>query len=369
MANDGRPTIRDVARAAGVSKGAVSFALNGRDGVSDDTRARILAVAAELGWAPSARARALSSSRARAVGLVIARPPETLWADPFFSVFVAGIETVLSRRGYALVLQVVPTHLSEDEAYRRLARDGRIDGAFLTDLLVDDPRPRLLRELGVPTVRIAPEGHESEPSVVVDDRPGILAAVRHLIGLGHTRIAHVAGPQTYVHGVSRRVAWEQAMTTAGLPTSLLVESNFSAQGGADATKTLLDLDSPPTAIVYANDLMAAAGLSVAAGRGLEMPGQLSVTGFDDTAMSAHLTPPLTTVRTDVLGWGAAAATALLSLCDERAETSYGPSRPARPTRDPGTHVRPPAEIHPAEVHLPPPTLVVRGSTAAPRRSS
>ena len=112
-----RPTIADVARAAGVSRGAVSFALNDRPGVADATRARILAVAAELGFTPSHRARALSSSRALTVGLVIARQPETLSADPFFPAFIAGIEKTLAERGQALLLQVVPDQESERRNY------------------------------------------------------------------------------------------------------------------------------------------------------------------------------------------------------------------------------------------------------------
>lgn len=349
MAASGRPTITDVAEAAGVSKGAVSFALNGRAGVSDETRARILDVATRLGWTPSVRARALSSARAMAVGLVIARPPETLAADPFFSVLVAGIETALSERGHALLLQVVPSHLSEEDAYRRWARDGRIDGVFLTDLRVDDPRPALLRSLELPAVHLTPEPHETESSVVVDDRPGITTAVAHLVDLGHTRVAHVGGPLSYVHGASRRAAWQDAMAAADLHADLFVESDFSAEGGAEATRQLLDRSDPPTAIVYANDLMATAGVAVAAARGLDVPGDLSVTGFDDTPVSAHLVPGLTTVRTDVLRWGAAAGSALLELCDAAAE-----GRAPSPEN--------------AVVHLPPPTLVVRGSTAAPRRS-
>src|ERR687889_2834032 len=108
-----RPTISDVARAAGVSKGAVSFALNDRPGVSPGTRERILKAAAELGWTPSSKARALSVSKALAVGLVIARSPETLRADPFFPSFIAGVESELSAHGYALLLQVVPEHEGE----------------------------------------------------------------------------------------------------------------------------------------------------------------------------------------------------------------------------------------------------------------
>ena len=149
-----RPTITDVARAAGVSKGAVSFALNGKPGVGAQTRERILAVAHDLGCTPSLRGRALSVSRALAVGLVIARTPETLGVDPFFASFITGIETVLSERGHALMLQVVSDERSEHESYRRLAASGRVDGVFLTDMRVDDLRQQLLDDLGLPTVMI-----------------------------------------------------------------------------------------------------------------------------------------------------------------------------------------------------------------------
>src|SRR5690349_5991554 len=141
-----RVTIADVARAAGVSPGAVSFALNDRPGVADETRERIRAIAAELGFTPSHRGRALSASRALAVGLVIARQPETLSADPFFPAFIAGIEKTLATHGQALLLQVVPDQESERRSYETLAASGRVDGVFLTDLHVDDPRPDLDRK-------------------------------------------------------------------------------------------------------------------------------------------------------------------------------------------------------------------------------
>ena len=332
-------TITDVARTAGVSKSAVSFALNGRPGVAADTRERILAVARDLGWTPSLRGRSLSVSRALAVGLVIARPPETLGADPFFASFITGIETVLSARGYALMLQVVGDEASEHESYRRLTGNGRVDGVFLTDMRVDDLRPQLLDDLNLPTVVIGRNpGHGPWSAVYIDDQPGIAAAVEHLVALGHERIAHVAGPSEFVHGLSRRTAWTQSVSDAGLAPGPCITSDFSAQGGADATRQLLDLDDPPTAIVYANDLMAIAGMSTAIGRGVEVPGQLSVTGFDDTPLAAYLQPALTTVRTDVVGWGRAAATQLLALVD----------------REGGR-----------EIDLPPPEFVIRASTAPP----
>ena len=324
-----RHTINDVARAAGVSKGAVSLAFNNRPGVAANTRARILATALELGWTPSPRARALSVSRALAVGLVMARPPDTLRADPFFPSFIAGVESELSREGYALLLQVVPEHDAEHQSYRRLSSEGRVDGVFVTDLYVDDPRPALLAQLGLPAVIVGPVLSEAYwPAVGVDDQPGITAAVEHLLGLGHTRIAHVGGPSGMVHGRSRREAWAAALAGAGHPEGPWVEGDFSAEAGATATRQLLDLPDPPTAIVYANDLMAIAGLSVAFARGIQVPGRLSITGYEDTELAAHVQPPLTTVSTDVIGWGRAAARRLLELVDGRDATDF-PLQPPR----------------------------------------
>ncbi len=338
-----RPTIDDVARDAGVSKGAVSFALNNRPGVAPATRDRILRVAADLGWTPSHRARALAADRALAVGLVIARPPETLGADPFFPAFIAGIEAALAPLGQSLLLQVVPDRERELDGYRRLAADGRVDGVFLTDLRIDDPRPALLDEVGLPAVLIAPscDDHQGGVCVCVDDRPGIRAVVEHLLQLGHTRIAHVAGPAEFVHSASRLEAWAGALRAAGAPVGPLERADFSAQGGALATERLLDLPDPPTAIVYANDLMAIAGSAVAAGRGVDVPGDLSITGFDDTEVTAHVRPPITTVRTDAFAWGRAAAVRLTSLI-------AGNDAP--------------------KITLPRPLLVIRDSTAVPRPS-
>ncbi|GAB3994343.1 LacI family DNA-binding transcriptional regulator [Nocardioides marmoraquaticus] len=310
-----RPTIADVARAAGVSKGAVSFALNDRPGISADTRRRILEAAEGLGWTPNAGARALSTSRSMAVGLVLARAPEVLRADAFFPSFIAGLETVLSAHDRALLLQVAER--DDQAAYRRLARDGRVDGVLVTDLRVGDRRPALLAELDLPAVLVGPDLGETWGPLQVacgaDDAPAVVETVQHLLDLGHRRIAHVAGPQQLVHGRSRRRAFEQALLEAGVVPGPVVEADFSAESGARATAQLLDLADPPTAIVLANDLMATAALAVAHERGVDVPGQLSLTGFDDTEIAAHLRPALTTVRTDVVAWGRTAATRLLRL--------------------------------------------------------
>lgn len=330
-------TISDVARAAGVSKGAVSYALNDQPGVSDETRRRILEIANQLGWKPSLRAKGFSSSKAYALGLVVARDLKLLGTDPFFPAFIAGLETTLAEQEYSLVLTVATHPGAEARIYRKLVEDGRVDGVVLTDMRNDDSRIALLEELQIPAVTLdRSETHSPFPAVCTDTTDAIRAAVQHLIDLGHTRIAHVGGAQAYIHGRSRHRAWEGALTGAGLPADLFIESDFTARGGAEATETLLRRPDRPTAIVYANDLMATAGQSFAQTHGFSVPGDLSITGFDNAEFAQYLNPPLTTISSDPLTWGQVAATLLLNQLD-------------------GTHDG-------KDVLLPPPDLLIRGST-------
>jgi DNA-binding LacI/PurR family transcriptional regulator len=305
-----RPTIADVAQRAGVSRSSVSFALNNRPGLAEETRARILAAAEELGWRPSRPARALSLGQAGALGLVLTREPDLIGADPFYPAFMAGIESVLSEQGDGLVLHVASAERERD-VYERLAADRRVDGVLLTDLRVDDPRPALTASLDLPTVVVGPaEWAEGHCAVELDDEPAYVAAVRALATGGHTRIAHVEGPREYRHAVRRRQAWERTMAEFGLPPGPLRPGGFTAEGGARATRELLTLGEPPTAIVYGNDLAATAGLAVAHELGVSVPGELSLVGYDDTPLAQYTHPPLASARADAAGWGAAAARAL-----------------------------------------------------------
>src|SRR4051812_39605646 len=199
-----RVTIRDIAERAGVSKGAVSYALNGRPGVSDDTRDRILAIADELGWYPNRAARALSAARAGACGLVLARPARTLALEPFFMEFIAGVESELSARSIALTLQLVQDVEQEIEVYRRWWGEHRVDGILMVDLRVEDPRIEELVRLGLPTVVVGgPVANGALPAVWHDEASVIVEAVQYLAALGHRRIAQVAGVAEFVHTIHR----------------------------------------------------------------------------------------------------------------------------------------------------------------------
>ncbi|MGH9246439.1 MAG: LacI family DNA-binding transcriptional regulator [Acidimicrobiales bacterium] len=335
-------TIADVARRAGVSKGLVSLALNDRPGVAPTTRARILEAAGDLDWRPSQAALALTHDRAYAVGFVLARPASLLAADPFFPAFISGVETELSARRSALVLQVVDDVGSELAVYKQLTADRRVDGVIVADLRVEDPRPAALARLDLPAVTLGrPDGPRGGPAVVLDDQPGVAAAVEHLATLGHERIAYVAGPEELLHARHRRNAWRGALERLGLPEGPLMPGDFSGASGSAATEQLLD-QSPsrrPSAVVFANDLMAVAGMSAAQRRGVRVPDELSVVGFDDAALAGYVHPPLTTVAQDAAAWGRAATRALLDLVDHGVD---------------------------ADVELPSARLVVRESTGAPR---
>ena len=317
MRERSRPTLADVARAAGVSKTAASYALNGRGGVSADTRQRVEAIARELNWQPSVRGRALAHSRSFAVGLVLSRPARLLAVDPFFATFVAGLEEVLAAHDDALVLRVVRDEQQEAVAYERLAGSGAVDGFVVTDLRAHDPRLPLLDRLQAPAVVLGEQqtgdGHCSW--ITLDDRTGVCEAARHLLALGHQRVAHVAGPSMFLHAASRERALCDTLARAGLGPCDTEPGDFTPEGGAAATKRLLDRPAPPTAIVYGNDLMALAGVGVLREAGLEVPADVSVVGFDDAPLAAHTHPPLSTVRADVLSWGATAAVELLRLLD------------------------------------------------------
>ncbi len=297
-----------------MSKGAVSLALNDRPGVSDATRKRIADAADALGWRPSARAKALSQSRGFAVGLILARPSGQLATDPFFGQLLAGVESELAAAGYVLVFSVVDDAEAEAETYRRLADEGRVDGVLLTDVRIDDPRYALVAELGLEAVVVGrPHPASPLPGIAADERTAIARAVGVLVELGHTSIAHISGPPELVHSAERQSAWSDALLAAGLPAGRVVDGDFTADGGARATRLLLKSrrPPPPTAILYANDLMAMAGLRVARELGVRVPEDLSVVGFDDTPLAELVEPPLTTIRQDPVAAGVAAARVLL----------------------------------------------------------
>ncbi|MDQ1293846.1 MAG: hypothetical protein QG608_1727 [Actinomycetota bacterium] len=310
-----RPTIADIALRAGVSKGAVSYALNDRPGVSASTRARVLQIAQDLGWEPNSAARALSAARSDTVGLVLARPARMLTVEPFFTEFIAGIEMELAERRIALLLQVVEDHAAELTTYRRWWQARRVDGIFLVDLCVQDERVRALAEGGMPTVVVGggPEGVGGLTSVWTDDATAMTAAVEYLVALGHRRIARVGGPPELQHTRVRTRAFLEATTRAGIRNAPVADTDFTDEVGASTTRALLAGKDRPTAILYDNDIMAVAGIGVAGELGLQVPEELSLLAWDDSMLCRLTHPSLSAMGHDVPAYGAHAARRLLAL--------------------------------------------------------
>ncbi len=333
-----RPTIADVARRAGVSATAVSFAVNDRPGVSPETRERILDVARELGWRPSASARALTEARTRAIGLVLARDPGQLELDAFFVRFLSGIERTLAPADHALLLQIVPADGSL-AAYARLARGGRVDGCLLTDIEVDDPRFALLEAEGVPAVLAGrPAGPCPFPWLETRHAEGVDAAVAHLRELGHERIAFLGGSAEHEHVRARCARWRATAGRAAGPEEYATTApTVPPDASAAARRTL---EAGATAVVCTSDALALPVLREARSAGLDVPGDVSVVGFDDSPLAALASPALSSVRVDYAEFGAAAAAALLAAIAGEPVPGYSASAPE---------------------------LVPRSSTAQPRR--
>ncbi|MFI9045660.1 LacI family DNA-binding transcriptional regulator [Streptomyces sp. NPDC053427] len=324
-----RPTIKDIARRAGVSESAVSFALNDRPGVSQDTRARVRRVAEELGWQANSAARALSGDRAGCAGLVLARPAQTLGVESFFLQLVSGIQEVFSTHRTALLFQVVPDLDAECALYRRWWAERRVDGVLVVDPRNQDPRPQLLASLGLPAVVVggladsgpdAPDpaaGHPQLSTVWADDAKAMARVLDHLHALGHRRIAHVAGMPGLAHTERRIRSLRTEADLRGLDEKHVrsVTTDYSDAEGAEATRRILDAAEPPTAIIYDNDVMAVAGASVAAERGIPVPGRLSIVAWDDSALCRVTHPRLTALVRDTPGFGRLAAQELLAVLD------------------------------------------------------
>jgi len=313
-----RATIGDVARRLGISKAAVSYALNGQPGVSAATRQRALELAQELGWYPSSSARALSGAETGVVGLVLSRPSDLLTIETFFMNFLAGVEQVLAERGSSLLLRVIGEHPdAETKTYERWWGERRVDGVILVDERYHDVRPPAVERLGLPAVLCGgPIKGSTLPCLWTDHAADASSVVEHLVGLGHQRITHVSGPARFVHERARRRGIRRAGREFGATVETL-ESEYTGPQTAEVTHRLLDRPDPPTAIVYASDVMALAGLGVAAARRVPVPARLSVVSWDDSNLTTLVHPAVTALWRDTPAYGALAASVLLDLIDGR----------------------------------------------------
>lgn len=303
-----RPTLEAVAARAGVSRATVSRVVNGNAGVRPEFADRVRQAVQELGYVPNHAARSLVTRRNGAVAVVIAEPEFRIFSDPFFEQQVRGISRELTKHDTQLVLLWVEGP-GDHERIARYLGGGHVDGALAFSVHNEDGLPSVIRRTQVPTVFGGrpgwPTSDESDspvPYVDSDNRGGAREAVRHLVSLGRERIAHISGPSDQTSALDRYDGYRDVLLDTD--PALLAGGDFTEDGGAHAMAQLLQQRPDLDAVFAANDLMALGALRVLHGRGLRVPEDVAVVGFDDMLpVAANADPPLTTIRQDVEGMG------------------------------------------------------------------
>ena len=261
--------------------------------IRDVTRERILSAARELDYRPNAFARGLKLARTMTIGMTIPN-----LAYPVNAEIIRGAERRAAASGYVILLADADEFLQAGDAYRTLLLEQRVDGLLIASGSTREPVLEDLAQQGLPIVLVNRRVERVGPSVTVDDAGGTELAVVHLVGLGHRRIAHLAGPPDADTARRRLLGFRSAMRAAGLrvPSSFVVEAQLDEEGGLTATERLLGLDRRPTAVVVWSLAAAVGALAAARRAGVHVPTDLSVIGFHDAPIAGYLDPPLTTVR-------------------------------------------------------------------------
>jgi LacI family repressor for deo operon, udp, cdd, tsx, nupC, and nupG len=304
-------SIKDIARAAGVSHSTVSRALAGSSLVKEETRQRICELAQKMGYSPSAIARGLVTKRTRTIGLVV-----TTIADPFVAEVVRGVEETALDRGYNILLCNSNAQPQRELAAVSTLREKRVDGIIVSASRVGDLYLPMLVETGVPIVLVNNE-HSGRYaySVVTDDEAGGRLATEYLLDLGHARIGYITGPDVHRSNINRLRGYRVALQACGLDPDprWIVPGDGSARGGEEGMAQLLALPDPPSAVFCYNDVTAIGAMLAARRLGRSVPGQVSVIGYDDIAFAAYTNPALTTVEQRKYEMGSLAMQMMLDL--------------------------------------------------------
>jgi DNA-binding LacI/PurR family transcriptional regulator len=336
MERSDRPTILDVASRAGVSKSLVSLVMRGAPNVSDQKRAAVLAAAEELGYRPNLVARSLVERRSRHLGVMISD-----FHNPFFADLVSGLEEGAHAEGYRLVMNTGRRVTAQEESAIEALIELQVDGLVLAGARVPMRVIAAVAEF-LPVILVSRSSRKPNVDVIVnDDRAGSALAVDHLVQLGHRRIAHIDGGDG-ANAAPRRRAYEAAMRRHRLESEIInVRAAFTAEAGAEGAHELSRLRRPPTAIFACNDRAAIGALGALSQRGVRVPEDMSVVGYDGIATGSLPQIDLTTVAQPRYEMGRSAVGLILErIRGQRAE---------------------------ARRVVLPPQLVVRGTTAPPPR--
>ena len=317
-----RPRIADVAREAGVSKTAVSFAFNSPDRLAPETASRIRDVADSLGYRPHPVARMLSQRQTHTLGVLTPQALSVIFSNPFFGAFSEGVALAAEEEGYALHF-ISPLHGS----LARAMDHAIVDGVVVIGLYADHPEVEQIRAAGVPLVMVDSSALSDQPAVVVDDEGGARVAAEHLLQLGHRQLLVVGvEPPAPSHELEpagvmgRRLRGYLAALAAGgvaiEPSSVMV-GPASIEGGIACMRRAWEDGLRPTGVLVMSDAMAIGVMRAARELGLRVPEDISVVGFDDIDVAQHTNPPLTTVHQPIRLKGESAVRLLLSVVERR----------------------------------------------------
>ncbi len=305
-----RPTIRDVAKAAGVSVATVSYVLNDSAAISPETRERVLKAIRELDYTPNRYARGLANQKTDALALIL--PAARSVSDPFLFQFISGVTEAAAGAGYNLLL--IPGDPGV-ETVQALVRERRADGVILMESEVHDARIDYLLEVDYPFVLFGRSLERQDLTYVdLDNRLGAMLATQHLLALGHRRIGYIGADRRLVFAHYRYEGHLAALREAGVTVDpeLLQVGDLTERSGYECMERLLALPSPPTAVFAASDAMAIGAKQALAAAGLRVPQDVALVGFDDTPVAAYASPPLTTVRQPIFEMGTEAADLLVA---------------------------------------------------------
>ena len=318
-------TLDDLAALSGVSRATVSRVINGGS-VSEATRDRVMAVLEQTGYRPNLAARTLASGRSGVIGVVMHVDAHELFQDPYFSQLLQGMSDALSEMATGMMLWL--GNRSKEETLDRILGVGLLEGVIVTAYNLEDPLVDGLLASSLPTVLVGHRRADRSASYVdVDHVQAADSVTSHLVDAGRRRIGHVTGRRGTVAGEDRILGYRRAMDRAGFPTEdLIADGDFRKASGVSAASTLLDRD--VDAIFCANDAMAAGALETIHTRGLRVPEDVALAGFDDLEFAALMDPPLTTVRQGIRSQGAEAASTLARLLND---PDGGPRRVILPT--------------------------------------
>jgi LacI family transcriptional regulator len=299
-------TIEHVASLAEVSRSTVSRVLNNHPSVRPNVRERVLQVIREQNYTPQAAARSLASARTDTIGLLIPRSAAFSLADPFIAGMIQALFEASAQQGYFVMLAMLTADM-EPGFYERILRGRHFDGVIMFSSDIDDPILPLLIKDGGPMVLIGRHPYFlNVVSVDVENREGAREAVAHLIAHGHRRIGLINGQLEMEAAQARRDGYKQALLESGIviQPELMVDGFFSEAAAHQAMLKLLDLPQPPTAVFAASDGMAIGALHAIRQRGLAVPRDVALIGYDDGPLAAYATPPLTSVHQPIHDMGA-----------------------------------------------------------------